>query len=151
MMERQIPALANMPTELINRFAARLLPADVRSGQFVDRIGITFTELSIQRIVGEMPVEGNRTPHGRLHGGASVTLAESLGTIGCHLHAGLGRTAVGVDINATHHRAATSGIVTGIATPLHLGRSLASYQVTIVDEEQRKLCTSRITCMIQSA
>ncbi|WUO17396.1 hotdog fold thioesterase [Streptomyces sp. NBC_00289] len=140
---------ASLPKELLNRSAAKPLPADVTSGQFADRMGITFTTLSIRRIVATMPVEGNRTPHGRLHGGASVALAESLGTIGCHLHAGLGKTAVGVDVNATHHRAASSGFVTGIAIPLHLGRNLASYEVVIVDEQERKLCTSRITCMIR--
>ncbi|MFI9825660.1 hotdog fold thioesterase [Streptomyces sp. NPDC052013] len=95
-----------------------------------------------------MPLQGNLTPHGRLHGGASVALAESLGTLGCHLHAGVGRTAVGLDINATHHRSPASDMVTGIAVPMHRGRTTASYQVTIHDAQGALTCTSRITCLI---
>ena len=71
-----------------------------------------------------MPVEGNTQPYGLLHGGASVVLAETLGSLGSAIHAHPDRISVGVDINATHHRAATGGLVTGVATPLHLGRSI---------------------------
>jgi uncharacterized protein (TIGR00369 family) len=98
-----------------------------------------------------MPVEGNTQPLGLLHGGASVALAETLGSTGAALHAGPGRFVVGVDINATHHRAARSGIVTGVATPLHLGRTIASYEVAISDEQERRICTCRITCLIREA
>ena len=76
-----------------------------------------------------MPVEGNTQPYGLLHGGASVVLAETLGSIGSALHAGPSRIAVGLDINATHHRAARSGVVTGVATPISLGTTIASYEV----------------------
>ena len=96
-----------------------------------------------------MPVEGNRQPFGLLHGGASVALAETLGSIGAALHAGPGRLVVGVDINATHHRAAVAGLVTGTATPLHLGRGTASYEVAITDEQGKRVCTARITCLIR--
>jgi uncharacterized protein (TIGR00369 family) len=98
-----------------------------------------------------MPVEGNTQPYGLLHGGASVVLAETLGSIGSALHAGPQRVAVGIDINATHHRAARSGIVTGTARPLHLGSTMASWQVEIVDEDDRPVCTSRITCLLRDA
>jgi uncharacterized protein (TIGR00369 family) len=112
------------------------------------RLGIAILEASPERIVGTMPVEGNTQPFELLHGGASCVLAESLGSIGASLHGLPDLVAVGTDINATHHRAASSGIVTGVATPLHLGRTVASYQVVIRDAEERRLCTARITCLL---
>ena len=82
----------------------------------MQRMGIEMVEASPQRLVATMPVAGNTQPYGLLHGGASVVLAETLGSFGAALHAGPGKAVVGLDINATHHRAARSGIVTGIAT-----------------------------------
>ena len=93
----------------------------------MDRMGIEVLEASPDRLVATMPVQGNTQPYGLLHGGASVVLAETLGSIGAALHAGLGKAVVGLDINATHHRAARSGLVTGTATPISLGRTLACY------------------------
>jgi 1,4-dihydroxy-2-naphthoyl-CoA hydrolase len=115
------------------------------------RMGIEVVEASAERVVGRMPVEGNTQPYGLLHGGASVVLAESLGSIGSALQAGPDRVAVGLDINATHHRAARSGFVTGTATALSLGNTLASYDVVITDEQDRRICTCRITCLIRDA
>ena len=117
-------------------------------GALNERMGIELVEASPERVVGTMPVEGNTQPYGLLHGGASVVLAETLGSTGAALHAGEEKQAVGVDINATHHRAATSGTVTGVATPVHLGRSMACYEVVISDEDGRRVCTSRITCTL---
>nr|WP_229749762.1 hotdog fold thioesterase [Flexivirga endophytica] len=121
------------------------------AGTLSERMGITFVEASPQRIVATMPVEGNNQPYGLLHGGASVVLAETLGSVGAALHAGEGRIAVGLDINATHHRGARSGLVTGTATPLSLGRTLASYEVVVTDEDGNRLCTSRITCLLRDS
>ena len=118
-------------------------------GQLAAKLGIEFLELDPQRVVATMPVDGNRQPLGLLHGGASVALAETLGSIGAALHAGPGKVVVGVDINATHHRAAVTGLVTGTATPLHLGRGTATYEVAITDEQGKRVCTSRITCLIR--
>jgi 1,4-dihydroxy-2-naphthoyl-CoA hydrolase len=95
-----------------------------------------------------MPVAGNTQPYGLLHGGASVVLAETLGSLGSAIHSAPDRVPVGVDINATHHRAATSGTVTGVATPLHLGRTVASFEIVIRDEQERRVCTCRITCAL---
>jgi 1,4-dihydroxy-2-naphthoyl-CoA hydrolase len=114
-------------------------------------MGIEFLEYSADRIVARMPVDGNRQPYGLLHGGASCVLAESMGSMGAAAHAGPGRTVVGVDINATHHRAATDGYVTGVATPLHRGRTMASYEVVITDEQDRRVCTARLSCLIRDA
>lgn len=120
-------------------------------GTLVERMGIELLQASAERVVGRMPVLGNTQPYGLLHGGASVVLAETLGSIGSALHAGEGRIAVGLDINATHHRAARSGHVVGVATPLSLGRSVAAWEVVITDDEHRRVCTSRITCMLRDA
>jgi 1,4-dihydroxy-2-naphthoyl-CoA hydrolase len=118
-------------------------------GALNDKMGIELLEVGPERIVGTMPVEGNTQPYGLLHGGASVVLAESLGSVGAALHGhSLGKVSVGVDINATHHRAAKSGVVTGVATPLSLGRSMASFDVVITDERGKRVCTSRITCAL---
>ncbi|WP_433519886.1 PaaI family thioesterase [Nonomuraea sp. CA-143628] len=112
-------------------------------------MGIEFVEASAERVVGRMPVAGNTQPYGLLHGGASVVLAETLGSTGAAIHAGADRIAVGIEINATHHRSAISGFVTGVATRLHGGRSLATYEIEITDEEGRRVCTSRLTCMLR--
>ena len=117
-------------------------------GDLNKKMGVRLLEVSAERVVGTMPVTGNTQPYGLLHGGASVVLAESLGSVGSAVHAQPDRQAVGVDINATHHRSAREGIVTGTATAVHLGRSSACYEVVITDEQERRLCTARITCAL---
>jgi uncharacterized protein (TIGR00369 family) len=113
------------------------------------KMGIELIEVSAERVVARMPVAGNTQPFGLLHGGASVVLAESLGSVGAMMHAGEGRIAVGIEINATHHRGARAGFVTGTATALSLGNTLATYDVLITDEDGNRVCTSRITCLIR--
>jgi len=98
--------------------------------------------------VATMPVEGNTQPFGLLHGGANVVLAESLGSVGTHLHAGPTRRIVGIEINASHHKSATSGVVTGVATAVTLGKTLCTYNVEITNDKGEKTCTARITCLI---
>lgn len=118
-------------------------------GTLVERMEIELLEVSSSRVVARMPVAGNTQPYGLLHGGASVVLAETLGSIGSGMHAGPGRVAVGIDINATHHRAATSGHVVGVATPISLGSTIAAWEVVISDDDGRRVCTSRITCLLR--
>jgi uncharacterized protein (TIGR00369 family) len=120
-------------------------------GALNETMGIRLVEISPERVVATMPVEGNTQPYGLLHGGASVVLAETLGSVGSALHAQPDRLSVGVDINATHHRSVTSGTVTGTATAIHLGRSSASYEVVVTDEHGRRVCTARITCALMPA
>jgi len=114
----------------------------------VDRMGITILEATAQRVVGTMPVAGNTQPYGLLHGGASCVLAETLGSLGSALHAGLERVTVGIEISATHHRAASGGQVTGVASLLHGGRSTTTYEIVISDDRGRRVCTSRLTCLL---
>lgn len=117
-------------------------------GTLQERMGIEVREASAERVVGTMPVEGNTQPYGLLHGGASCVLAETLGSVGAALHAAPDRLAVGIEINATHHRAVRRGTVTGVARPVHLGRSVATYEIEITDERDHRVCTARLTCMI---
>ncbi|MEY2663849.1 MAG: hypothetical protein RIR35_657, partial [Actinomycetota bacterium] len=94
------------------------------------------------------PVEGNTQPFGLLHGGANVVLAESLGSVGTHLHAGVTRRIVGIEVSASHHKSATSGIVTAVATAVTLGKTLCTYNVEITNDKGERTCTARITCLI---
>ncbi|WP_406295670.1 hotdog fold thioesterase [Embleya sp. NBC_00888] len=114
-----------------------------------DRMGISFVEATAQRVVATMPVKGNTQPYGLLHGGASCVLAETLGSVGSALHAGRDAITLGIEINATHHRSAKSGLVTGVATPVHLGRTLATYEIVITDEDDKRVCTARLSCLIK--
>ena len=117
-------------------------------GALDKKMGIEIIEASPERLVGTMPVEGNTQPIGLLHGGANVVLAESLGSIGTQLHAGADRKIVGVDINATHHKSATTGVVTAVATAISLGKNICSYQVEITNDKGERTCSARITCLI---
>ncbi len=112
------------------------------------KMGLEVLELTAARVVGRMPVAGNTQPLGLWHGGASCVLVETLGSIGSAAHAQTDRVAVGVDINATHHRAVRSGWVTGTATALRLGRTVTSYEVVLVDDEGQRVCTARLTCQL---
>jgi 1,4-dihydroxy-2-naphthoyl-CoA hydrolase len=121
------------------------------AGTLAERVGVRLLELSAERVVGTMPVAGNTQPFGLLHGGASCVLAETLGSLGATVHAARvsSGVAMGIEINATHHRAARDGTVTGVATPLHLGRTIASYEVVITDEAGARVCTARLTCVLR--
>jgi uncharacterized protein (TIGR00369 family) len=136
---------AATPGPSIDEFLAQM---PFGMGGLNEKMGIELVELSAERVVATMPVEGNTQPYGLLHGGASVVLAETLGSVGSALHAHPDRLSVGIEINATHHRSATSGTVTGTATAIHLGRTMASYEVVITDERGKRVCTSRITCAL---
>jgi uncharacterized protein (TIGR00369 family) len=117
-------------------------------GGLIDRLHMTVTEVSPKRAVATMPVEGNTQPYGLLHGGASAALAETVASLAAAAHAGPGRIAVGVDLNITHHSAKRSGIVRAVATSLRLGRSAATYDIAILDEEDERVATARLTCFL---
>lgn len=119
------------------------------SEQLTFRMGIKITELSPDRVVATMPVAGNRQPYGLLHGGANAVLAEALGSVAAALNAGADRFAVGLELSCTHHRAVASGTVTGVATPLHRGNTAATYEITISDEQGRRTCSARLTCVLR--
>jgi len=123
------------------------LPALSRVEQLADKLGIELVSLSHDEVVGTMPVTGNRQPFGLLHGGASAVLAESLGSTLAALHALPERFPVGLELSCTHHRSATSGLVTGVARPLHVGRSTSTSEIVLTDAEGRRTCTAKLTCL----
>lgn len=114
-------------------------------------MGLHFTEASLERFVATMPVEGNTQPYGILHGGASVVLAESVGSMFAVNHAGQGRAAVGMSINAIHHRPASSGTVTATATLITKGRSTASVLIAVTDDDGNRVCTCTLMCQLRDA
>ncbi len=119
------------------------------AGSLAEKMGIEFLEFTIDRAVARMPVEGNTQPAMLLHGGAYVVLGESLGSMAANLHAGQGRLAVGIEINASHTGSATSGHVTGVCTPVHLGRTLTTHEIVVTDDRGRRCSTIRITNLIK--
>jgi 1,4-dihydroxy-2-naphthoyl-CoA hydrolase len=116
----------------------------------VEHLGMRVTEIGEDFVRGTMPVDTRtKQPFGLLHGGASVALAESLGSLGANLVLESEREiAVGLDINANHVRAATSGVVIGTARPLHLGRSTQVWEIRIEDEHGHLICISRLTMAV---
>jgi 1,4-dihydroxy-2-naphthoyl-CoA hydrolase len=126
-----------------------LPPWTISLGELDEKMGVSILEQSVERVVATMPVEGNRQSFGLLHGGASLAVGEAVGSWAAVIHAStLGKTAVGVDVSATHHRSARDGTVTITATPIHLGRTLTTHEVLLTDEAGRRLCTLRITNLL---
>jgi len=121
-----------------------------RGGTLIEHLGIEFTEIGEDFIRATMPVDGRtRQPYGLLHGGASVALAETLGSMGAALCVDSKEyDCVGQEINANHVRATRSGIVTGTARPLHLGGRSHIWVIDIVNEAGKLVCTSRLTMAI---
>ena len=118
-------------------------------GELDEKMGVKIVEESVERVVATMPVEGNRQSFGLLHGGASLAVGEAVGSWAAVIHAStLGKTAVGVDVSATHHRSARSGLITITATPIHLGGTLTTHEVLITNDAGQRLCTLRITNLL---
>ena len=126
-----------------------MMAATTAEGTLAGTMGIKILSASAAEVVATMPVAGNIQPFGLLHGGASCVLAETIGSLGAALHAGPGRMVVGIEISATHHRGASEGEVTAVATQAHGGRTLATYEIVITDMVGRRVCTSRLTCLIR--
>ena len=119
-------------------------------GTLVEHLGIEILEVGSDLIRGRMPVDPRtHQPFGLLHGGASVALAETLGSMGASLYIDPEHAmAVGLEINANHLRAVTSGWVTGTARPIHIGRSTQVWDIRVEDERGRQTCISRLTMAI---
>ncbi len=120
---------------------------DMSSEQLAARMGLELLTLSLDEVVGRIPVAGNRQPYGLLHGGASAVLAETLGSTLSALHAMPDRFPVGLELACTHHRSATQGWVTGTARPIHVGRSTSTSEIVVVDDRGRRVCTAKLTCL----
>ncbi len=115
--------------------------------QLEERMGLEIVSMSREEVVGRLPVAGNRQPFGLLHGGASAVLAETLGSRLSAMHAMPERFPVGLELACTHHRSATEGFVTGVARPLHVGRSTSTTEIVITDDDGRRICTAKLTCL----
>lgn len=135
----------DLDPELVNRLIA------TQGGQLTQKMEINFLSLSAEESVATMPVEGNRQVIGLLHGGAHVVLGESLGSLSAAIHAGPGRIAVGIEINATHSRSVSEGLVTGTCRALVLGRNLCTHEIVMTDEQGRRLSTVRMTNFLKDA
>jgi uncharacterized protein (TIGR00369 family) len=120
-----------------------------RGGELAVKMEIDFLELSASHSVARMPVAGNRQVVGLLHGGAHVVLGESLGSVSSAIHAGAGRYAVGIEINASHSRSATEGFVTATCEALSLGRTLCTHEIVIRDDAGNRLSTVRMTNLLR--
>ena len=134
--------LDNLHPELQERFS-------MGGGELTTKMGIEFIEISAERTIARMPVEGNRQVVGILHGGAHVVLGESLGSIAAAVHAGPGRYAVGIDVNATHTRSIAEGWVTGTCTAISLGRTICVHEIVMTDNDGNRLSTVRITNLLR--
>jgi 1,4-dihydroxy-2-naphthoyl-CoA hydrolase len=115
-----------------------------------DKLGIEIVDYSPDRLVATMPVEGNEQPYGLLHGGATCALVESLGSWAAVIGAGPGRRVVGVELNASYLRAATTGSVTAVCTPVRRGRSLSTFVIEVSDDQGRTTASARLTCAISA-
>jgi uncharacterized protein (TIGR00369 family) len=117
-------------------------------GELELHMGIDITEVGPQRVVATMPVQGNRQPFGLLHGGASAALAETMGSY----HGSLispGKAPLGIELSCTHHRSATAGVITAVSTPLHVGRTLCTFEIVMSDDAGRRVCTARLTVLLR--
>lgn len=130
--------------------AFRQLIATRPPEQLIDRMGICLTEITYDQVVGTMPVAGNRQPYGLLHGGALCALADTLGGVAAALHAFPDGRILGVDLDITYHRSVRRGSVRGICTPLHEARTLASYQVVLLNDGGLRVGTARVTCAVRA-
>jgi 1,4-dihydroxy-2-naphthoyl-CoA hydrolase len=120
-----------------------------RQHTLVSHLGIEFTALEDDYLEARMPVDDRtRQPLGLLHGGASVALAETIGSVAAYLCVDEGKKCVGLEINANHIRPAREGWVTGRATPLHLGRTTQVWEIRIRDDHGHLVCVSRLTMAI---
>ncbi len=117
--------------------------------QLTERMGVKITEADPERVVGTMPVAHNRQYFGLLHGGASAVLAETLGSVAAWLWGMPDKVPLGLELSCSHHRAATQGEVTGVCTPLHRGRTVATFEIRISDAQARPTCTARLTCLLR--
>jgi uncharacterized protein (TIGR00369 family) len=130
---------------------AKQVAAQRGVGALAEKMGIQILELSAERAVATMPVEGNTQPIGLLHGGAYLVLGETLGSFAANVWAHPDGHAVGIEISASHTKSATRGLVTGTATALSLGKTLTVHEIVVTNEAGERLSTVRITNLIRKA
>jgi 1,4-dihydroxy-2-naphthoyl-CoA hydrolase len=137
-----VPAVSTPPPDWL---------PDGISSPLDDKLGVQITDWNPERMVATMPVAGNEQPFGLLHGGATCTLAETIGSMAAAVGAGPERQVVGIELNVSYLRAATSGQVTAVCTPVRRGRTLSTFLIQISDDHGRPTATARLTCMSLAA
>jgi len=132
---------SNVTEEILNQYSKNTM---------LEHLGIQFTEVGEDFIIASLPVDKRTVqPAGLLHGGASVTLAESIGSVGAYLCVDPEKyDCVGLEINANHLRSKTNGVVYGKGKPLHMGRKIQVWEIKIRDEQDNLICISRITIAV---
>ena len=123
--------------------------SDVAIGAMAERMGITVSFATANKVIGHMPVEGNTQPRGLLHGGAYLVLGETLGSFAANVWAAPEGYAVGIEISASHSKSATHGKVTAVATAISLGKTLTVHEIVVTNEKGERCSTVRITNLIR--
>jgi 1,4-dihydroxy-2-naphthoyl-CoA hydrolase len=141
--ENLSPLASSDPVE-----AARLANEHMRTG-LAERLGIEWLEISGERVMARMPVEGNVQPYGILHGGATAALCETVASVGTAVRVGAEKRVTGVELNINHIRAVTAGAVTATGVPLHVGRTTAVWDMRVHDDDERLIAVSRLTLAIR--
>jgi uncharacterized protein (TIGR00369 family) len=121
------------------------------TGALAPKLGIEFLEISADRAVARIPVEGNTQPYGVLHGGATAALCETVASFGTALASGSGKLVMGIELNVNHIRAVRDGSVTATGTPLHMGRTTAVWDMKVHDDDGRLVAVARLTLAIRDA
>jgi len=119
-------------------------------GPLCDSMGVEIIDWNPDRLVATMPVEGNQQPYGIVHGGAYCVLAEVLGSTSAAMSVGPERVVVGIELNASYHRAARQGAITAVCHNLHLGGTLTSHEIEMTDDSASLLCTIRLRCLVRN-
>jgi uncharacterized protein (TIGR00369 family) len=120
-------------------------------GSLAPKLGLEFLEVSPQRMVARIPVQGNTQPYGILHGGATAALCETVASVGTALAVGMEKRVMGIELNVNHIRAAREGFVTATGVPLHVGRTTAVWDIKVHDGEGRLTAAGRLTLTIREA
>jgi uncharacterized protein (TIGR00369 family) len=121
----------------------------MNEGTLMERLGMEWVEVGLDRVVARMPVDGNTQPFGLLHGGATAALCETVGSVGTSVHVGLERRPVGIQLSVNHLRAVAGGHVTATGTPIHVGRTTALWDVLVEDDGGRRVAAGRLTLAIR--
>ncbi|HEX6262072.1 MAG TPA: PaaI family thioesterase [Actinomycetota bacterium] len=124
---------------------------EIGRGTFLERIELEWLEVGLDRLVARIPVAGNTQPYGILHGGATAALCETVGSFGTSIHVGLDRRPVGVQLSMNHLRAVREGHVTATGVPLHVGRTIALWEMRVEDDEGRLVAVGTLTLVIRDA
>jgi 1,4-dihydroxy-2-naphthoyl-CoA hydrolase len=133
----------------VNSEAALQIAGEAARGTLIERLGIEWLDIGPERIVARMPVEGNTQVYGQLHGGATATLIETVGSFGTAVVAGLDRTVVGIHLSVNHLRAVREGHVTAVGAPIRVGRTVAVWDVRVEDDTGELVATGTLTVAIR--